>query len=112
MSGLPEKMPPEKIKWLAEQFDQQQVLTWLNVPPSIIGQIFLPITFGAMKDYTEEQVESICVFGLLDDATPISVNGYPTFFTCHIWLRTDVVKAALLAEAMAEAKRKVLEAAE
>lgn len=105
---LPSEAPDVAIEWLAQLFDREQVLTWFDVEPDMLGMVFVPITFGALKGYSQEQIKSMCGFGLLEDAGPTSINGYPMFFRCYLWRWVDVVKAAKLAEAMAEAKQNVL----
>lgn len=99
---LPTAVPRSKIEWLADQFIRHNVYTWLDMRPDEVAMVFLPLFFGVLKGATKAQITKIMVFGVYGEnhTTGVAINGWPTFTSCNIWRREDVVAAAQLAEAM------------
>jgi hypothetical protein len=67
-----------------------QMVRELDKNGPIIGSIFMPLLWGALKDTPEEELKDIAIiYEYLDKAAPRSVNGYPTFFSFCIMGRDD-----------------------
>lgn len=67
----------------------------LKSEPSVeYGMVFLPIAFGALEEWTKQQLNQIgCIWAYNKDALPRAVNGYPMFLTIGLLLVEDWVKA-------------------
>lgn len=57
---------------------------------STLGMIFMPLLFGALKEYSKEMIEDIgFICEYYDKAGPRSVNGYPIFMSCRFVSKAD-----------------------
>ena len=75
-----------------------------QVPPDLLGSIFMPLTLGAFKDYTNDELLVITVFGIVGKHATFAmgVNGWPMFMECQIWPRDAMNRALDLARRMSE----------
>ena len=74
-------MTDEELKVLAVDIVDRRVFGSWMVPkdqPSLIARIFLPLSVGAAS---KRPGDASCFYEYLDRAMPISVNGYPAFFS-------------------------------
>jgi hypothetical protein len=61
---------------------------------SLLPNIFMPIAFGALAGFTEEDTKEVgLIWEYLDRAGPRAINGYPIFSSCRIMHRDDWEKA-------------------
>lgn len=57
---------------------------------NLLGMVFMPLAFGALKDYPRDMVDDIgFVYEYYDKAGPRSINGYPIFFSCAFVSKAD-----------------------
>ena len=84
-------MPKEILDRLAKDIATDKVFCSTSLrDPNLIGSVFMPLLFGALKDLTKAQIEDIgFICEYYDKAGPMSVNGYPTFFSCCIVSKAD-----------------------
>ena len=60
------------------------------MPDRLLSNVFMPLIFGALRDWTEEEVSQIgIIWEYLSAAGPLSVNGQPMFLSCRIMHRDD-----------------------
>jgi len=60
----------------------------------LLGSIFMPLVFGALKNYDQESIENIGVlWEHMSEAAPRGINGYPMFFSCRIMHKDDWTRA-------------------
>lgn len=104
-TDLPKPQTPERLRWLAEHFVGKRVVAADDVPEDLLTMVFMPIGFGALEDYTREQLGELTLFAIdgEDKTTGMAVNGWPMFVSCHVWRRSDVLAAWDLAKRAREA---------
>ena len=86
-----------EISKLAKDIAMDKVFCSFFVPETeqknLLGMIFMPILFGATKDYSEEEIKDIgFIYEYYDKAGPRGINGYPIFFSCGFVSKTDARK--------------------
>lgn len=103
------KKTPEEINELALAINRNEVFCSRQLrDPSLLSVVFMPIGLGAVADWPQEQLEDIGeIYSYIKDASPRSVNGYPSFFDVNFvnkedW-KTVVEKLMKLEEATKEA---------
>lgn len=83
----------EVISQLAKDIATDKVFCSFYLPESelnLIGSIFMPILFGALKDYTQEQIKDLgFIYEYYDKAGPRGINGYPMFMSCGFVSKDD-----------------------
>jgi hypothetical protein len=92
---LPPRRTDEEIRHLAEEWIAGRVVDADTVPANLVASVFMPILFGALADYSRQQLGRIFVFAIHgeDKTAGRSVNGYPMFAECRVWRRTDAIRA-------------------
>jgi hypothetical protein len=107
---LPEPVSHEQIKALAVHIIARRAYSIFDVPSTDWHMVFMPLSLGALKGFTEQQCAELALFAIQGEhkTTGWTVNGYPTFMECKLWRTSDFLKAAL-AEAMVEAMEAVAE---
>lgn len=104
--NLPPRRSDEDIRHLAREWVAGRVYSADSVPPDLIPLVFMPVAFGLLEGYRRRQLDSLFVFAIEGEHSSIpgrGVNGYPMFTSCHLWRRTDALKANALAQRMQEA---------
>jgi hypothetical protein len=79
-----------------------RIFTSEQCEPEMLGTVFMPIALGCFAGVPREQLETIGVlYAPISEASPVAVNGYPTFFGFNVMLRQDWQRAreAIVAEA-------------
>jgi hypothetical protein len=56
--------------------------------PEMVCMVFMPLMLGAK---VPEDVG--CIWEYMKDAVPRSINGYPSFFSCHFMNKEDWARA-------------------
>ncbi len=56
--------------------------------PEMLTMVFMPLILGA-----KVPKDTGCIWEYLKDASPRSVNGYPSFFSCHFMNKEDWARA-------------------
>lgn len=77
----------QELKTLAVDIHNRKVFTDLHLREDhkMIGSVFMPVGLGAFEEWTKEDIMTIgLVYEYLDKAGPMSVNGYPTFYSMKI----------------------------
>ena len=78
----------EEIKAVTKDVVLGNIFTSLSLPPSaidLLGTIFMPISFGALAEYTKEEIDDIgSIYAPLSEALPTAINGYPIFGSMRI----------------------------
>lgn len=86
---LPQRTP-EEIESLAKSLYKNEIFTDQHVRNQDLGCVFMVLSLGAFKNFTEEEVSDIgLIYEYLHQAGPMSVNGYPTFFSLNLLSRND-----------------------
>ena len=88
-------MPKEELNELAKDIAMGHVFCSYFLSPaeqeSLLGMIFMPILFGALKDYSEEMIKDIgFICEYYDKAIPRSINGKPIFMSCKLVSKADM----------------------
>jgi len=57
----------------------------------MMGMVFMPLSFGALADWTKEEVADIgCIYARISEGTfPRSINGFPIFGSCAFMHKDD-----------------------
>ena len=57
----------------------------------MIGMVFMPLAFGALSEWTKEEVAEIgCIYARRSEGTfPRSINGFPIFGSCSFMHKDD-----------------------
>lgn len=116
MRKLPEAKDDEAIAELVRHLLSSRVVDGLYIAdtyPEIVGIVFMPIAFGALADYSRAQLDKIAIFGVIGKHKAAGAyDGWPIFWECEIWRRTDWRKAVKLYERAKAALDDVLAAPE
>jgi hypothetical protein len=86
-----------ELSKLAKDIAMDKVFCSFFVPETqqenLLGMIFMPILFGATKDYSKEEIDDIgFIYEYYDKAGPRGINGYPIFFSCGFVGKNDARK--------------------
>lgn len=72
----------------------------------MLSSVFMPIAFGAMGYYSEEEIQNIgLIYEHLDQAGPMSVNSCPIFFSMRVMHKDDWNRARVAIEAEIERRK-------
>jgi hypothetical protein len=86
-------MDPNKLKDLARAYVRQEIFTDRQCrDPQDIRMVFMPIIFGALEQVDLSTVGLIYEF--MNEASPRSINGMPTFLSMRLLNREDAKKMA------------------
>lgn len=91
----PVRMDDAEIKKVARGLVESHVFTHAMCPPDMIGNVFMPILLGGLNGIDLDKVGG--VYEWMDKANELSVNGYPTFMSCHLVHADDWVRLYELA---------------
>ena len=99
MSETPYLRTDEELRKMALDYINGKVFTSFDIRPgereSITTSVFLPLVFMSEDDRQSMIEEKIVMFyEYFNKAGGRSVNGYPTFFSCHIMNEEDQKKWA------------------
>lgn len=95
---LPPPAEPQAIRELARDIVAGRAIAHWMVPGDLLGQVFIPLGFGALDGYSRRQLDRLVVWAVHGrQKHAYYVNGYPMFVECFIWRRTDWAKAVELA---------------
>lgn len=77
----------EQIKQLAVDTFNEKIFwaTMIQHDPRMLSMVFMPLGFMEEKDILELKEHNAVPYEYMDKAGPRSVNGYPSFFSCH-WI--------------------------
>jgi hypothetical protein len=64
----------------------------------LLGQVFLPVTLGALSGLPKTELHQVAIFGVIgqDKDCGWHVNGWPMFASCRVW-HVDDWRAAVAA---------------
>lgn len=86
----------EELKTLGIDLAENKIFSHFHIRESdrgMIGQIFMPIIFGALKDFSDEQKKELgMIYEYFDKAGPSAINGYPIFSSCRLLRQSDTTK--------------------
>ncbi|MGH2868991.1 MAG: hypothetical protein ACRDNK_15715 [Solirubrobacteraceae bacterium] len=104
---LPGRRSDAEIRDLAREWSAGRVFDFDSIAEQssrLAPMVFLPVTFGALHDYTPQQLRELFVFAISgrDRTAGRAVDGLPIFFSCQVWNRADAVRAHNLAARMVE----------
>lgn len=94
----PSLLPKEELQKFVRDYLAGDIFTHQMIHnPNDIGMVFMPLTFGAVTDWTKEEIDDIgCVYARYSDGTfPMSVNGYPIFKSCGFLHKDDWGRAVV-----------------
>lgn len=76
----------EELREFVFDFMAGRIFTSAQIPPSgRLELVFMPLVFGALHDWPEEDWADIgIIYEYLDKAGPRSVNGCPGFFSMRL----------------------------
>jgi hypothetical protein len=87
----------DELRTFVNDFVSQQIFSSAHVPESDINmlkEIFMPLAFGALEGYAEDDVKDIgLVYEYLDAQGPRMANSYPMFMSCKLMRRGDWTRA-------------------
>lgn len=85
--------PDQELKKLALEYTEGKIFGSWNIhetdQKSVIGMVFMPITFMLKKDLPEDIAH---VYAYMHEAGPRSINGYPMFYSCYMLNEADYKK--------------------
>jgi hypothetical protein len=110
--SLLEPQTQDNIRFLAQKIIEGRVVDAGQMPEDLVRQVFLPIAFDALKDLSDTELEQLVVFAIhgIDFSLRRTINGFPIFFECRVWLRSDFQQAVDLAVAANEQLQQTLKA--
>lgn len=92
----PAPLSPSQMKEVVLGLADCRIFTNHHIPAGqerLIGMIFMPLAFGALKEKTDEELDNLgAVWEYYDKAGPREMNGFPIFSSVHFinmadWLR-------------------------
>lgn len=107
---LPRPRTDTEIKQLARWITQNTLLSYIDVPKTLLGMVFMPITLGMFAGWPEEDFKKIHLYGVVGVHKTLdrSVNGLPIFVECGLCLNEDFIRAVVLAAEVLRAQRAIL----
>lgn len=101
------------FKQLVRDFDGGLIFSDRHVPERdshLLGNIFMPLMFGAFENYPKEEVDKIgMVYEYLDKAGPRSTNGYPNFMSFRLLSKEDTTRLVAKVLEIRQAREGVLD---
>lgn len=101
----------DELRTFVNDLASGQIFTSNHLPASdldMMKMIFMPLAFGALGDYTPEDVADIgIVYEYLDAQGPRSVNGYPMFMSCRLMRKGDWERARVAVVAENERRKHI-----
>jgi hypothetical protein len=94
--GLP-RLDEDGLRKFVVEFLRGDIFTSAQLRDSeLLHMVFLPLAFGATKDFSEESIREIgVIWAYMSTALPRSVNGYPIFGACCLMHKDDWARASL-----------------
>jgi len=94
-----EDMPEEELAKFVLDFCDGKIFSSAHISKEqdghILGMVFMPLSLGALSNYTEEEIKNIgLVYEYYDKAGPRGINDYPMFFSCRMMTSGDWAKAS------------------
>lgn len=91
-----QNLPDKELNQLAKDIATDKVFCSFFLRESeqrMLGNIFMPLLFGALQDYSKEQIDDIgFICEYYREAGPRSINGYPIFMSCRFVNKSDAGK--------------------
>jgi hypothetical protein len=92
-----ERMSDADLRKFIQDYLGNMIFTSAHIRPiqqTMLGQIFMPILFGAFEDYREQDLEQIgIIYEYYNKAGPMSINGYPMFVSMRLLHALDWERA-------------------
>lgn len=86
MYSIP-RMTDAELREFVLAYCDGRVVTSQNVPAHLIGLVFLPLTFGAFRDWPKDALDKVgAVYSIRgsDHQVPArAINGWPMFCECR-----------------------------
>lgn len=106
------RMSDEQLREFVLGIVDRSLFCSLMINPNdlnLLGCIFMPLSLGALKDWSEEETADIgCLYAPMSAAGPRGINGYPMFTMVKLCHKDDWVRA-LAAITKEEERRKNIE---
>lgn len=87
MSRIPE-LGNDELREFVLGYCDGHIWTSFDVPPDVLGLVFMPVSFGALSEWSKEELEDElgCVWAstTTHKTSGMAVNGYPTFVSCSM----------------------------
>lgn len=100
-----ERMSIEELTELAKDARRGVYLFHTQIKdPKLVPMVFLPLSLGAAKYFTEEDQRNIVLYQAYSKAGPQSINGHPMFFEVMFMHRDDYNKMVDIVEALQKAE--------
>lgn len=103
-------MSEENLKKFVDDLVSGRIFTSAQINDAdMIGMVFMPLVLGALRGWSDTGLANIgVVWEYLDRAGPMSVNGYPAFFSMRL-IHIDDWKIAVEAARKEAERRKNIE---
>lgn len=104
-----QRYSPEKINEIAVGIVRGEILTDRQLPANSLSDVFVALKLigrTTVKQLAEHPPS--LMFGYMKEAGPISVNGYPMFFTVHFAFEEDTKLIIEKVKALAAAWDEIL----
>jgi len=103
------RMTDADLRTFVVEFCNGQIFTSAQImDDSLLGNVFMPLIFGAFEKASREYVEEIgIVWERLSQAGPRAINGMPTFFSMHIMHRDDWARAIQAIQAEEQRRKEI-----
>lgn len=105
-----ESLSPEKLNQLAKDFVAGRVFSDRHCPPDMWTSVFMILGLGDAEVVKGDIDDLGMVYEYLDQAGPMTVNGYPTFFSFRMLNKADAMKLFEKADALEKAAAAALAA--
>lgn len=95
-ASRPERMSEEELRRFVHGLCDGDIFTshHLANPEEELPLVFLPLPLGLFNDWSTEEVGNVgVIWQWLREATPMSVNGLPSFFGCRVMHKDDWARA-------------------